>query len=157
MITRLSGLALATCFLIPLQAGSQSPATEGSASPTSAPLKTAASFHEYLERGDSAKAAMLLAHDAVILESGDRETRAGYVAHHLAEDIDFAKTVTTTRTVVESHRQGNVAWIVSTSVSKGRFHERQIDSRGAELMVLTRSEGRWLIRAIHWSSRRSAP
>jgi hypothetical protein len=36
--------------------------------------------------------------------------------------------------------------------------DRDIDSQGAELMVLTRRGGRWMIAAIHWSSRaRRAP
>ena len=129
----------------------------GAQSSSSAALKAAASFHEFLERGDSASAVRLLGPDAVILESGDRETRAEYVARHLAEDIEFARAVSTTRKVVDTRRQGNVVWVIATSVSSGRFHERQIDSRGVELIVLTRTGQRWLINAIHWSSRRSGP
>jgi hypothetical protein len=48
---------------------------------------------------------------------------------------------------------GNVAWAASTSETRGSFNGRAIDSRGAELMILTRSPSGWVIRAIHWSSR----
>ena len=41
----------------------------------------------------------------------------------------------------------------STSVRQGRMGDREINSRGAELVVLAREDGTWKIRAIHWSSR----
>jgi len=31
--------------------------------------------------------------------------------------------------------------------------DREMNSLGAELMILTRDDDRWMIRAIHWSSR----
>jgi ketosteroid isomerase-like protein len=48
---------------------------------------------------------------------------------------------------------GDVAWVVSTSRTTGTYRERQINSAGAELMVLSRTPEGWRIRAIHWSSR----
>lgn len=131
----------------------ESPAIQSSS--TSAALSTAAKFHDYLGRGDSASATHLLGSDAIILESGDRETRAEYIAHHLREDIAFARAVPSARTVTDVKRQGDAVWVVATSVAKGTFEGRAIDSRGAELMVLSRSGSRWLIRAIHWSSHRT--
>lgn len=157
MITGLKRLALALLALIPLSMGAESPIEWSGAqsSSTAAALKAAASFHEFLGRGDTTSAIRLLAPDAIIVESGELETRAEYIAHHLGADIEFAKAVPATRQVVDARRRGDVVWVVATSVSKGRFHDRPIDSRGAELMVLSRSGQRWLIRAIHWSSRRS--
>lgn len=122
---------------------------------TQSALNAAARFSEALGKGDSAAAAALLAADAIILESGERETRAQYLAEHLAADISFAKSLSPTRTVVDVRRQGDVVWITSTSVSRGRFEGRDINSVGAELIVLSRTKGKWLIRAIHWSSRRA--
>jgi ketosteroid isomerase-like protein len=157
MITSYNRLTLTLLALIPVSMGAASllESKDAQSSSTAAALKTAARFHELLARGDSAGAVRLLASDATILESGDRETRAEYVAHHLGADIEFAKAVATTRQVVDTQRRGDVVWVAATSVSKGRFHDRPIDSRGAELMVLSRSGQRWLIRAIHWSSRRA--
>jgi hypothetical protein len=158
---RASALALVSLFaLAPAVSTGADPFVESSGArdaSTASALKTAASFHQFLRRGDSANAVRLLASGATILESGELETRSEYVAHHLGEDIEFAQAVTTTRGVVDGQRQGDVVWVVATSVSKGRFHDRQIDSRGGELMVLTRSGQRWLVRAIHWSSHGSAP
>ena len=48
---------------------------------------------------------------------------------------------------------GDVAWAWSTNRAQGRIGEREIDSLGAELMVLSRAGASWVIRAIHWSSR----
>ena len=159
MLKSLNGFALAAVALVPLSVGATrfGESHKVQASSTSAALAVAAQFHDLLGRGDSAAAARLLAPDAIVLESGDVETRAQYVAHHLSEDIAFAKAVPSTRTIVQSRRDGNVVWITATSVSKGRFGDRQIDSRGTELMILSRSGSKWLIRAIHWSSRRAPP
>jgi ketosteroid isomerase-like protein len=114
-------------------------------------------FHALLARGDSAAAVQLLAPDLTVLESGGVETRAQYLGHHLGADMAFAGAVPSERRVVAFFQEGDVAWTAATSTSRGEFRERKVDSRGAELMVLTRSGAGWLIRAIHWSSRRNAP
>ncbi len=159
MIGSFNSFALAVLALLPLSTGAKKVVGSGAAQPasTAAASAAAAHFHDLLARGDSAGAGRLLAPDALILESGELETRAEYIAHHLGADIEFARAVPSKRTVVETRRVGNVVWIVATSISKGRFGDRQIDSRGAELFVLSKSGDGWLIRAIHWSSRRAPP
>lgn len=111
-------------------------------------------YHHALSTGDSAAALALLAPDAVILESGGMETRAEYRNHHLPGDIAFARAVRAERAPVRVAVRGDVAWAWSTSVTQGNYRGRAVNSAGAELMVLTRTnDGRWLISAIHWSSR----
>ena len=129
--------------------------TEGAQSGTTEAISTSTHFYDLLRRGDSAAAARLLSPDAVVLESGDLETRAEYMAHHIGADIDFAKAVPSKRTIRQVVRQGNVIWLAATSRSSGQFENRPIDSRGAELMVLSTLESGWRIRAIHWSSHRN--
>lgn len=109
-------------------------------------------FHDALRRGDAKAAMELLAPDAMILESGFAQTRAEYERHHLQEDIEFARAVPSVRSVLNAQIDGNVAWIVSTSRTNGTFHEREIDSAGVELIVLSKSSAGWRIRAVHWSS-----
>lgn len=99
----------------------------------------------------------MLTPDAIILEGGEMETRQEYIAHHLAADMAFAKAVSSLTRVRSVEMSGDMAWVASTSHSKGIFNGRAIDSDGAELMVLTRSSGAWRIAAIHWSSRRRSP
>ena len=111
-------------------------------------------YHDALAAGDSAGALALLAADAVILETGGVETREEYRGHHLPGDIAFARAVRSERTPPQVRVQGDVAWAWSTSVAQGTYRQRAINSAGAELMVLGRAaDGRWLIHAIHWSSR----
>ena len=62
-------------------------------------LATVTAFHAALAAGDSAAALALLAPDAVVLESGEVETRAEYAAHHLAADIEFSRAVPSQRVV----------------------------------------------------------
>ncbi len=111
-------------------------------------------FHAALAAGDSAAAMALLAPDAVIIEGGWVETRKGYGAGHLTADMAFLAGMTTeivSRTVTLA---GDVAWVSTVSHTDGDYNGRTINSRGAELMILGRGDGGWLIRAIHWSSGR---
>ena len=131
--------------------------SEDSRADSVAVIRTASRFHEALRTGDTAEVKRLIASDLRVLEGGEVETRAEYLAHHLAADIEFAKAVPSDRTVVSFTRQGNVAWLVSTSTSAGKFSGRDINSVGAELMILTRTQNAWRIRAVHWSSAKRQP
>jgi ketosteroid isomerase-like protein len=112
-----------------------------------------ASFHAALRTGDSTAALRLLDREAMILESGDAETRAEYRSHHLPEDIKFARTVQSKESILRVSVSGSVAWVASTTVNEGAFERRRVSSAGAELVVLKRTDAGWKIAAIHWSSR----
>ena len=113
-------------------------------------------FHNALSKGDSARALMLLADDAVILESGYVERRSEYRSHHLPEDIKFAIAVASKRGPLQVTIRGQTAWTGGTSISKGRFGGKPIDAIGAESMLLTKESAGWRIRSIHWSSHKRA-
>jgi ketosteroid isomerase-like protein len=112
-----------------------------------------ADFHRALSEGDGARVLGLLSPDARILEGGGIETVEEYAAHHLPADMAFASAVPRQRGPLEVTVRGDVAWAWSTSRATGTYREREIDSRGAELVVLTREGEGWKIEAIHWSSR----
>lgn len=114
-------------------------------------------FHHAIAAGDSAGAAALLDAEAVVLESGDVETRAEYLRGHLAADVAFARAVRSERKTVKVTRRGDAAWVAATSRATGTFEKRPVDSDGVELIVLTRSAQGWRIMAIHWSSHRHRP
>jgi ketosteroid isomerase-like protein len=88
-----------------------------------------------------------------ILESGGVEDKSHYRSGHLAGDMRFAQAVPRQRGEITVTVRGDVAWAHSTSVTEGRMGEREINSQGAELVVLAREGGTWRIQAIHWSSR----
>jgi ketosteroid isomerase-like protein len=123
------------------------------AADSTAVTATVHAFHQALAAGDAGGALRLLAADAVILESGGRESRDEYAAHHLAEDIEFARAVPIERSALQITASGDVAWVNSTSLVRGTYRGRAIDAAGVELMVLSRTATGWVIRAIHWSSR----
>lgn len=116
-------------------------------------VRTIEEFHRALAAGDTAVVQRLLAPRATILESGGVETRAEYLSHHLPGDIAFARAVPRERGGIAVEVRDDIAWASSTSNVKGRFRDRDIDSLGAELMVLERTAAGWQISAIHWSSR----
>ena len=114
-------------------------------------------YHQALTAGDTATVLRLLSPDAIILESGGVETRSEYLSHHLPGDIAFAQAVPRERGPIQVRISGSTAWATSTSTTVGEYRGRSINSQGAELMVLTREQGEWRIRAIHWSSRARRP
>lgn len=114
-------------------------------------------FDALMAAGDSTGLLALLADDAVILESGGLETRAEFRSHHLPADIAFARAVTGRQGPILVRVQGDVAWASSTSTVEGELRGRVINSVSAELMVFSRVNGGWRIRAIHWSSRNRRP
>lgn len=110
-------------------------------------------FHRALAEGDSTRALSLLADDVTILESGGVETKAQYRSGHIRGDMRFAQAVPRERGAIHVTVVGDVAWAHSTNVAQGTMGDREVDSQGAELMVLAREGGTWKIKAIHWSSR----
>ena len=126
---------------------------EARAEPDHGPAAAVLAYHAALAAGDARAAAALLAFDAVVIEDGSVESRAEYVAGHLAADIEFARAVAQTRSEVRVVRAGEVAWVSASSRSEGTFRGREIHSAGAELMVLSHEADGWRIRAIHWSAR----
>ena len=123
------------------------------ASDSSDVVRVVVGYHAALESGDSTAALAHLESDARILESGGIETREEYRSQHLAGDIGFARNIKSERGSVRVVVQGDIAWATSTSTTQGEYRGRQINSMGAELMVLSRTPNGWKIRAIHWSSR----
>jgi hypothetical protein len=114
-------------------------------------------FHEILATGDTAGINALLAPDLRVIEGGTVENRQEYLSHHFAADIEFAKAVKEERTSFWYRCEGSVAWLISTSNSMGKFRGRDIDSEGAELLLLSRNPGGWKIRVIQWSSAKRQP
>jgi ketosteroid isomerase-like protein len=112
------------------------------------------SFYGAMKKGDNAAAMALIAPDAVFLESGMLETREEYEKNHLPADIEFESQVTGKRGQPKVTFHGDTAWVIATTDFDGTFQEKPVSFVSAQLMVLTRDNGPWLIRSIHWSSRR---
>ena len=106
-------------------------------------------FHAAIVEGDSARALSHLSDAAVILESGGLEDKSHYRSGHLAGDMRFAAAVSRRRGEISVTVRGDVAWAHSTSVNQGTMGDREVDSQGAELVVLERDSGTWRIQAIH--------
>lgn len=121
-------------------------------------VATVDAYHSALAAGDSVTALSLLADDVTILETGNVEDKEHYRSGHLSGDMRFAQAVPRELSEMTVQVIGDAAFAWSTSVTQGRMGEREINSQGAELAVLARVNGKWLIKAIHWSSRaRRAP
>lgn len=115
-------------------------------------LAAVEAFHSALASTDSAAAAAILADDVLIQEGGHIETREEYLSHHLGSDMKFAAQVPSKREVLRAVTLGDVTWIASSTRIEGEFNGQPVLAAGAELMVLSRMNGAWRIRAIHWSS-----
>ena len=149
----LKGLTLAVLVALVRQG----PAVAQSTSDSLKVVAAITAFHQALAQGDSVAALALLAPDATILEAGAIESRRDYRAHHLPDDLDFARAVPGTNGPISVVVLNDVAWASSTSITVGTFEGRAIDSQSAELVILSRAAGGWQIRAIHWSSHSRRP
>jgi len=112
------------------------------------------SFYGAMKTGDKAAAMRVIAPDAVFVESGTLETRAQYEANHLPADIEFESQVTGKRGPWRVMFHGDAAWVIATTEYEGTFGNSPVNFVSAQLAVLTQDAGNWLIRSIHWSSRR---
>lgn len=150
MTRTLSSLGKILALAIAMPVFAQQPAATAD---SGAVVAAATRFHDALAAGDSSTAMALIADGAQIVESGGVEDRPHYREHHLSGDIEFAKALPSRRTLVQVQVRGDVAWIVSTSVTVGQYKDRAVNSMGAELMVLVRTAQGWKIASVHWSSR----
>ena len=141
----LSVLALAAALL----SACGSPANEEAA------VRTALeSFYAAMKAGDTAAAMALIAPDALFLEGGRLETREQYQKNHLPADIGFEKQVSGKRGPLTITVNGDTAWVIATTDYDGTFEGAPVSFTSAQLAVLTRASGAWLIRSVHWSSLR---
>lgn len=140
-----SALAVLT-FSVPAPTAAQAAQADAAAA-----IEVVADFHAALAAGDSAAAIALLAPEARIAEGSRIETVDEYRNGHLAADMAYAGAVERTRTVVAVSIYGDAAVVHSTSRTRGTFRDREIDSRGAETMVLLYRDGSWRIVGVHWS------
>jgi ketosteroid isomerase-like protein len=111
-------------------------------------------FYDAIQRGDAAGAMAMVAPDAVFVESGRLETREEYERNHLPADIAFERQVSAKRGPLQVRVQDDTAWVIATTDYDGTFDGKPVSSTSAQLTVLTRTDERWLIRSIHWSSHR---
>lgn len=112
------------------------------------------SFHSALAAGDEDTALDWLDPRVVIFEAGGAElSRDEYAAHHLEADIAFASATKTAIVAREVRSLGDTGWVLTRTRTTGTFRGHAVNSEGVETMVLQRSDGRWRIVHIHWSSR----
>ena len=111
-------------------------------------------FYAAMKAGDATKVMQAVAPDAVFLEGGRRETRAEYKSGHLQADMGFERAVSGKRGPLAITTSGDAAWVIAMTDYQGTFEGKPVNFVSEQLMVLTRTNGRWMIRAVHWSSLR---
>lgn len=154
---RLLGLAVTPLMLAAIHTDAHAMSSMASQSLQSDVADTATdvvnAFHAALKRGDATAALNLMAEDVVIFESGGVErNRAEYATHHLKSDAAFSAATTRTPISQTIASDGNLSSVMSVEFVKGTFRDRPVNSRSVETMVLRKTEGRWRIIHIHWSS-----
>jgi ketosteroid isomerase-like protein len=121
---------------------------------TAAVRTTLESFYAAMKNAENATAMALIAEDAVFVEGGRLETREEYEKNHLPADISFEKQVSGKRGDWQITIKDDTAWAIVTTEYDGIFDGAPVAFTGAQLAVLTRDADKWMIRSIHWSSRR---
>jgi ketosteroid isomerase-like protein len=112
------------------------------------------SFYGAMKAAAPGRVMELIAPEAVFLESGRIETRRQYEESHLPADIRFESQVAGKREILHTTVEGDTAWIVASTDYDGEFDGAPVNFTSVQLMVLSRRDGGWKIRTVHWSSRR---
>jgi len=110
-------------------------------------------FTDALEVGNRDLAVARLAPDLKVVENGVEQGFAAYVGGHLAEDIDFGKTVK--RVLLDrhvTHESSGVATIVSTTRMIGNRSDKPMDVTVAEQVTVAKSVFGWQLQRIEWNS-----
>lgn len=132
------------------RAGSGAEALAMAARPAAAVVDA---FHAALQRGDRTAVAAHLSADVLIFEGGSAEqSKAEYLAGHLAADIAFEQAVPSTSGRRHGGAVANMAWIATEGRTTGSYKGKSIDQITTESMILRRSGSGWKIVHIHWSS-----
>ena len=134
---------------VPTAAHSQGEAATDSAQV----VEVVEAFRQALTRGDSAAVADMLLPEAVVLESGETETKREYLSHHFHADHAFLSAMTREVLSRDVCVEEGAAWVSTTSRLAGTYDGRDLDLSSAELLVLRRRPEGWRVAAVHWSSR----
>ena len=110
-------------------------------------------FGQALRSGDEATLREIFVPETVIAEGGRAERSFDqYAGHHMRSDMAFIGAIETTLMKRDTIIGSDVATIVSQSKLHGSFRNQTINSQIMETMVLRKSDGRWRITHVHWST-----
>ena len=119
----------------------------------SSPKGVVEAFYAGMATGQQAKVEALMLPEVQIYESGYVErSRADYTAHHLPEDIAYAKTSKTKILKRDVAEMGDVAIVTSETETVDQAGKDAATYAGTETMVLKRVNSEWRIAHVHWSS-----
>lgn len=117
------------------------------------PTETLDRFHQTLRENNAPAAMALLAVEAVIFEQGFAETtRAEWANGQIQDAIAFARATERTTLRRESRQVGDIAWVLSTTATTGRFEDRSLALEGTETAILRLEAADWKIVHLHWSA-----
>lgn len=108
-----------------------------------------------LAKGNKAKVLEVLSPNVTIYESGYVErTRSEYESHHLDADIEFSKTSTRKILKQSEKKEGDMAIVLQETETKAKIDGQEMIILGTTTATLEKTNGKWLITHIHWSSRK---
>lgn len=118
------------------------------------PAQALDAFHAALVAGDKDKVTDTLDPQVAIYEGGHVErSLAEYASAHLGSDMKFSAAVKRKVLSQKVRESGNLATVWSETESQGTYAGRTIKMKGVETAVLEKTDGKWRIVHIHWSSR----
>lgn len=111
-------------------------------------------FSAALAKGDVAAAAVYLAPDVLILETGGAEhSREQYLSGHARHDADFLKLAKIILKRRKADASGGLAWVGSESEIRIEKNGKPLLIHSTESAVLRKTSDGWQIVHLHWSSK----
>ena len=116
--------------------------------------ETVDSLYAALKTANTELVRTILDPEVLIFESGGVEASLEeYESHHMGADMAFMANMDReiiSRKIIE---QGGMCVVATQAKVSGSYHDKPIDSKSTETLILQRKEQGWRITHIHWSSR----
>lgn len=117
-------------------------------------VKVVDAFSAALRASRIDEASDLLDPEVLVLENGGSErSREQYLTQHAIGDVLFLQNADQQLRYRQAQAEGNVAWVGTESILESSKDGETTTIFSTETMVLRKTDAKWKIVHIHWSSR----
>lgn len=120
---------------------------------------TVEAYHRAFEARDIEGIRHQLSPDLVVFEMGGVDRgRDSYLGHHLGPELKELTAWSTTNMEIKIQAQERLAYATCAFTFEASFaNGKTSKGKATETLLLTKEDGRWIIRHLHWSSRPLKP
>lgn len=117
------------------------------------PAQVSDDLYAALSKGDGTAVGKILSETVIILEGGHaQKSRDEYMSGHMISDMAFLADINRKIISREASQSGNLAWVITHSISTGAYNGKEINLTSREMLVMEHNGTAWQITLIHWDN-----